>query len=75
VRRHDHLFQLQQLVIGRRWFLGKNVECCARNLTTRERFVKRVFVDQATTSAVDNPCTLFHLADRFAIDEAACLGS
>src|ERR1700752_632026 len=72
MRRHNHLVQVQQLVSGRRRLLGKDIQRRSGNGATRERFVERVFVDETTTSAVDDSRALLHFADRVAIDEAAC---
>ena len=75
MRRDDHLVELQQLVIGGRRLLAENIERRAGNRAARDRFVKRIFVDQTAARAVDDPRALFHLADRFAIDEATRFGS
>src|SRR6185295_13866163 len=67
---NDHLIELQQPMIGRWRLLAENVERRAGNRPARDRFVKRVLVNEAAASTVNDARALFHLADCIAIDKS-----
>ena len=52
VRARQHVVELQQRMFRRRWFLGPDVETCARNALLLERTQERGFVVDETAAVV-----------------------
>ena len=54
------MVELEQWVIIWRRFINKNIECCSGDFTALNRRNQRVFIDDATTGAVDDTHAFFH---------------
>src|SRR2546423_1995216 len=66
----DYLIKLEQRMIGRRWFLFKDVERRACDLARLNCIVKRPLINQSTARAVDYPRAFFHFRERTRIDQS-----
>src|SRR5688572_27597946 len=53
MRSQDNVVEHQKRMLGVRWFNGQYVESGAGRTSSLQRFGKRVFVDQAAASGVD----------------------
>ena len=67
MRGGDHVVELEQLPVRGR-LLGEDVEGCAGNLATGQRFVECFFIDDPAAGTVDDADAVLHLGELFCAD-------
>src|SRR5436190_10541554 len=61
-------------MIGRWWFLTKDVKRRTCNRAICDRFKQRGLVDQTTTRTVDDARARFHFSDYIPVDQSLSIG-
>ena len=61
MRSADHILSLQEGMVCRGRLVNKDIQGCARDFTTLQRFKQGGFDDDPTPCAVDNAHPVFHL--------------
>ena len=70
---NNDLVKCEQRGIGR-GLCFKDIERCTSHFAAFDRIVKRLFVNDTTTGAVDNPHPVLHGRNTLCVDEVFCLG-